>query len=70
MRSASFCASDSDIGEVTRHKPERATPAALDRLLKLEIERWGRIIKDAGIAVQCTPSGVFELFYFVVTNAL
>jgi tripartite-type tricarboxylate transporter receptor subunit TctC len=31
---------------------ERATPAALERLLKLEIERWGRIIRDAGITPQ------------------
>jgi tripartite-type tricarboxylate transporter receptor subunit TctC len=31
---------------------ERATPAALERLLKSEIERWGRIIRDAGIAPQ------------------
>ena len=28
---------------------ERATPAALESLLKSEIERWGRIIKQAGI---------------------
>jgi tripartite-type tricarboxylate transporter receptor subunit TctC len=31
---------------------ERATPAALERLLKAEIERWGLIIKDAGITPQ------------------
>jgi tripartite-type tricarboxylate transporter receptor subunit TctC len=31
---------------------EQATPAALERLLKLEIERWGRIIRDAGISPQ------------------
>jgi hypothetical protein len=31
---------------------KRATPAALERLLKLEIERWGRIIRDAGISPQ------------------
>src|SRR3954447_17599011 len=31
---------------------ERATPAALERLLKQEIERWGRVIRDAGIAPQ------------------
>src|SRR5215212_6987121 len=31
---------------------ERATPAALEALLKSEIDRWGRIIKDAGIIPQ------------------
>src|SRR6186713_128924 len=31
---------------------ERATPAALEALLKTEIDRWGRIIKDAGITPQ------------------
>jgi tripartite-type tricarboxylate transporter receptor subunit TctC len=31
---------------------EQATPAALELLLKLEVERWGRIIKDAGITPQ------------------
>jgi tripartite-type tricarboxylate transporter receptor subunit TctC len=30
----------------------RATPTALERLLKQEIERWGRIIRDAGITPQ------------------
>jgi tripartite-type tricarboxylate transporter receptor subunit TctC len=33
-------------------EPEQATPAALERFLKLEIARWGRIIRDAGIAPQ------------------
>src|SRR6478736_4860475 len=33
-------------------EPERATPAALEDLLKSEIDRWGRIIKDAGISPQ------------------
>jgi tripartite-type tricarboxylate transporter receptor subunit TctC len=31
---------------------DRATPAALESLLKSEIERWGRIIKQAGIEPQ------------------
>ena len=31
---------------------ERATPAALEQLLKQEIERWGRIIRGAGITPQ------------------
>jgi len=31
---------------------ERATPAALEALLKSEIDRWGRIIKQAGIEPQ------------------
>jgi tripartite-type tricarboxylate transporter receptor subunit TctC len=31
---------------------ERATPAALEQLLKAEIVKWDRIIKDAGIAPQ------------------
>lgn len=33
-------------------EPEQATPAALEKFLKLEIEKWGRIIKDAGIEPQ------------------
>ncbi len=33
-------------------EPEQATPAALEKFLKLEIEKWGRIIKDAGITPQ------------------
>jgi tripartite-type tricarboxylate transporter receptor subunit TctC len=37
---------------MTPVEEERATPAALERLLKLEIERWGRIIRDAGITPQ------------------
>ena len=31
---------------------DRATPAALETLLKAEIDRWGRIIKQAGIEPQ------------------
>ena len=31
---------------------ERATPAALEALLKSEIDRWGHIIRDAGITPQ------------------
>jgi tripartite-type tricarboxylate transporter receptor subunit TctC len=31
---------------------ERATPAALEALLKSEIDRWNRIIKQAGIEPQ------------------
>jgi tripartite-type tricarboxylate transporter receptor subunit TctC len=31
---------------------ERATPAALEGLLKAEIDKWDRIIKNAGIAPQ------------------
>jgi len=31
---------------------DRATPTALEALLKSEIDRWGRIIKDAGITPQ------------------
>jgi tripartite-type tricarboxylate transporter receptor subunit TctC len=37
---------------MTPVEEEQATPAALERLLKLEIERWGRIIRDAGITPQ------------------
>lgn len=37
---------------MTPVEQERATPAALERLLKQEIERWGRIIRDAGITPQ------------------
>ena len=31
---------------------ERATPEALERLLKAEIEKWDRIIKNAGFTPQ------------------
>jgi tripartite-type tricarboxylate transporter receptor subunit TctC len=31
---------------------ERATPAALEAFLKAEIERWGRVIREAGITPQ------------------
>jgi tripartite-type tricarboxylate transporter receptor subunit TctC len=37
---------------MTPVEAERATPAALERLLRLEIDRWGRIIRDAGITPQ------------------
>ena len=33
-------------------EPEQATPAALEKFLKLEIEKWGAIIRDAGITPQ------------------
>jgi tripartite-type tricarboxylate transporter receptor subunit TctC len=33
-------------------EPERATPAALESLLKTEIDKWDRIIKRAGITPQ------------------
>jgi tripartite-type tricarboxylate transporter receptor subunit TctC len=31
---------------------ERATPAALEQLLKAEVGKWDRIIKEAGITPQ------------------
>jgi tripartite-type tricarboxylate transporter receptor subunit TctC len=31
---------------------ERATPAALDAFLKAEVDKWDRIIKQAGITPQ------------------
>jgi tripartite-type tricarboxylate transporter receptor subunit TctC len=37
---------------MTPVEPEQATPAALETFLKLEIEKWGRIIRDAGITPQ------------------
>jgi tripartite-type tricarboxylate transporter receptor subunit TctC len=37
---------------MTPVEEERATPAALEHLLKAEIERWERIIRDAGITPQ------------------
>jgi tripartite-type tricarboxylate transporter receptor subunit TctC len=37
---------------MTPVEQEQATPAALERLLKQEIDRWSRIIKDAGITPQ------------------
>ncbi len=33
-------------------EPERATPEALEAILKAEIGEWGRIIKTAGIDPQ------------------
>ncbi len=37
---------------MTPVEEERATPAALERLLKTEIDKWDRIIKNAGITPQ------------------
>jgi tripartite-type tricarboxylate transporter receptor subunit TctC len=37
---------------MTPVEQERATPAALEQLLKTEIVKWDRIIKDAGITPQ------------------
>jgi len=37
---------------MTPVEEERATPAALERLLKTEIDKWDRIIKSAGITPQ------------------
>jgi tripartite-type tricarboxylate transporter receptor subunit TctC len=37
---------------MTPVEQERATPAALESFLKTEIDKWGRIIKQAGIAPQ------------------
>ena len=37
---------------MTPVEKERATPAALERLLKTEIDKWDRIIKNAGITPQ------------------
>ena len=37
---------------MTPVEEERATPAALARLLKAEIDKWDRIIKNAGITPQ------------------
>jgi tripartite-type tricarboxylate transporter receptor subunit TctC len=37
---------------MTPVEQERATPAALERLLKAEVDKWDRIIKDAGITPQ------------------
>jgi tripartite-type tricarboxylate transporter receptor subunit TctC len=37
---------------MTPVEEQRATPVALERLLKTEVDKWGRIIKDAGITPQ------------------
>jgi tripartite-type tricarboxylate transporter receptor subunit TctC len=37
---------------MTPVEEEQATPAALERLLKTEIEKWDGIIKNAGITPQ------------------
>jgi tripartite-type tricarboxylate transporter receptor subunit TctC len=37
---------------MTPVETERATPAALEALLKSEVVKWGRIIKAAGIEPQ------------------
>ena len=37
---------------MTPVEEERATPAALEHLLKTEIDKWDRIIKNAGITPQ------------------
>jgi len=37
---------------MTPVEEERATPAALERLLKTEVDKWDRIIKNAGITPQ------------------
>ena len=37
-----------DLGATTM-PPEKATPAALQAFLKAEIEKWGPIIKKAGV---------------------
>ena len=37
---------------MTPVEEERATPAALDAFLRAEIDKWGRIIKQAGIEPQ------------------
>jgi tripartite-type tricarboxylate transporter receptor subunit TctC len=37
---------------MTPVEEERATPAALERLLKTEIDKWDGIIKNAGITPQ------------------
>ena len=44
-------ADESNI-EKAEAKAAATTPAALEKFLKLEIEKWGRIIKDAGITPQ------------------
>ena len=33
----------------TTYPPEKATPAALQAQLKAEIEKWGPLIKKAGV---------------------
>jgi tripartite-type tricarboxylate transporter receptor subunit TctC len=37
-----------DLGATT-YPPEKATPAALQAQVKSEIEKWGPIIKKAGV---------------------
>ena len=42
---------------MTPVEEERATPAALEAFLKTEIDKWDRIIKDAGIDAAVTRTG-------------
>jgi tripartite-type tricarboxylate transporter receptor subunit TctC len=37
---------------MTPVEQERATPEALEALLKAEVDKWGRVIKEAGIEPQ------------------
>jgi len=37
---------------MTPVEEERATPAALEHLLKAEVAKWDRIIREAGITPQ------------------
>jgi tripartite-type tricarboxylate transporter receptor subunit TctC len=37
---------------MTPVEPERATPEALEAFLRSEIDKWGKIIKAAGIEPQ------------------
>jgi len=50
---------------MTPVEDERATPAALERLLKLETERWGRIIKGCGYYPAIAPARRYISFTFL-----
>ena len=38
----------SQVQKRTPVEQERATPEALEAFLKVEVDKWGRIIKEAG----------------------
>jgi hypothetical protein len=42
----------SQVQKRTPVEQERATPEALEAFLKAEVDKWGRIIKEAGIEPQ------------------
>ena len=40
------------LSAATGGTPIRTGPAAFDALLKAEIQKWGRIVREAGVKVE------------------